>query len=132
MKGIPESHHDLLKDETKAYAFLATTMADGTPQVTPVWFNHDEDHILINSADGRVKDENLTARPQAAVLIMGLGNPYRWIQVRGEVSEITTEGAEDHIHNLSKKYTGNPRYRIPEGMTRKTYKIRPDKVSVSG
>ena len=125
---IPASHQDLLKDETKAFAFVATTMADGSPQVTPVWFNHDGEHILINSAEGRVKDENMRQRPRVAVTIMDLSKPYRYMQLRGEVIEATTEGGAEHIHELSRKYRGE-NYTIPAGQTRTKYKIRVDQVS---
>ena len=63
MHAVPEAFHDLLADETQAYLVLATIMPDGTPQVTPIWFNFDGEHILINSAHGRAKDRNMTARP---------------------------------------------------------------------
>ena len=125
---IPASHHDLLKDETRAFAFVATTMADGSPQVTPVWFNHDGEHILINSAEGRVKDENMRERPRVAVTIMDLSKPYRYVQLRGEVIEATAEGGAEHIHELSRKYRGE-NYTIPAGQTRTKYKIRVDQVS---
>ena len=69
MKSIPKKYHDLLADETKAYLFLATIMADGTPQVTPVWFSTEENYILINTNTGRVKDRNMQARPHVAMVI---------------------------------------------------------------
>lgn len=125
MKSIPQEYNDLLKDETKAFAFLATSMPDGRPQVTPVWFNTDGEHILVNSAEGRVKDGNMRARPDVAVTLMDLKQPYRYVQVRGRVVEITREGAEEHIHALSRKYHGRD-YSIPEGQQRVTYKILPD------
>jgi PPOX class probable F420-dependent enzyme len=129
LKHIPDSHKGLLFDETKAMAFLATTMADGTPQVTPVWFNTDGEHILINSAHGRVKDRNMRARPQVAVTIMDLRRPNRYLQVRGKVVEITEKGAEEHIHRLSRKYY-NSDFDIPPGQIRKTYKILPENFNV--
>ncbi len=128
MKNVPDSHQDLLADETKALAFLATIMSDGSPQVTPVWFNTDGDHILINSAEGRVKDRNMSARPQVALTIMDLKEPYRYLQIRGKVVEITSEGGDEHIHALSRKYFGE-NYMIPDGQIRKKYKILPQKIS---
>ncbi|MCF6278556.1 MAG: PPOX class F420-dependent oxidoreductase [Anaerolineales bacterium] len=127
MKNIPENYQDLLKDETKAYAFLATVMADGTPQVTPVWFSADENYILINTAAGRVKDRNMQARPNIALVLQDPATPYRYIQVRGKVIERTTVGAEAHIHALSQKYMGKD-WEIPVGEERVLYKISPDKV----
>ena len=131
MKNIPESFQDLLKDEARAFAFLGTLMPDGSPQVTPVWFNVDGDHILINSAEGRQKDRNMRARPRVAMTIMDPRQPYRYLQVRGKVVGITTEGAAAHIHVLSNKYHGRD-YDLPEGQIRVTYKIRPRKASRMG
>ncbi len=97
MKTIPEKYHDLLEDETRAFLFPATIMKDGSPQVTPVWFNHDDEHILINSASGRVKDRNMRARPQAAFVIQDPADPYRYLQIRGRVVETAEEGGLEHI-----------------------------------
>jgi PPOX class probable F420-dependent enzyme len=116
---------DLLTDEIKAFAFLGTVMPDGSPQVTPVWFNTDGDHILINSAKGRVKDENMRARPAVAMTIMDMNDAYRYLQIRGQVVEITETGAREHISILSEKYFGRP-FEIPEGEIRVIYKIKPD------
>ena len=75
MKNIPESHQDLLTDEKRAFAFLGTLKADGTPQVTPVWFNTSGDYFLINSARGRLKDKNMRARPQCDFVHFRSGEP---------------------------------------------------------
>ncbi len=128
MGNIPESFHDLLRDETRALLSLATLMPDGTPQVTPVWFNYDGQHILVNSAKGRVKDRNMRARPDVACLIIDPDNPYRYIQIRGRVVEITEEGAVEHINDLNFKYHGQRGYPVGN-QTRVIYKIRPDRVS---
>ena len=125
MKTIDPSLLDLIRDETKAYAFLGTIMPDGSPQVTPVWFNSDGEHILINSAKGRVKDRNMRVRPAVAMTIMDMENPYRYLQVRGQVVEITEEGAEEHINVLSAKYFGRP-FSLPQGEIRVIYKIKPE------
>ncbi len=133
MKSIPESHHDLLKDEKKAFLYLATLMPDGSPQVTPVWFNTDGEYILINTAKGRVKDLNMRTRPQVAVCIQDPSNPYRYLQIRGKVIEFTTNGADDHIDALTLKYRGMPKYpsRQP-GEVRVMYKIQIDKADAHG
>lgn len=129
MNSIPEKLQDLLNDEVKAYAFLSTIMPDGTPQVTPVWFNKSDTHILINSAAGRVKDRNMRSRPNVALCITDPSNPYRYLQVRGEVEEITTEGADAHIDALAFKYTGNEKYQWRNSSEQRvTYKIKPVKV----
>jgi len=130
---IPSSHEDLLADETRAIGYLATIMSDGSAQVTPVWFNTDGEYILINSAQGRVKDRNMRARPKVAVAISDPKDPYRYLQVRGEVVEITDVGGEDHIHTLAGKYLGEPIYKdIKPGDVRVTYKISPSSVTIMG
>jgi PPOX class probable F420-dependent enzyme len=130
---IPRRFHDLLEDGRRAFAYLATVMPDGTPQVTPVWFNTDREHILVNSAQGRVKDRNMRRRPAVALVIQDPEDEYRYLQVRGRVVEITTEGARQHIDTLAGKYTGKDRYEnIRPGDMRVTYKIQPVKASGMG
>ena len=122
--NFPENYLDLLKDETKAYLFLATIMPDGSPQVTPIWFNSDGEHILINTNEGRVKDKNMKARPKVAMVIQDPSTPYRYLQIRGEVVEYVREGADDHINQLSLKYDNTP-WTYCEGQKRIIYKIKP-------
>jgi len=128
MKNIPNEFHDLLVDETKAFAFLATTMPDGSPQVTPVWFNTDGEHILINTARGRAKDRNIQADPRVSIVIPDPQNPYRYLQIRGRVAEVTEEGADAHIKTLGMIYTGAP-FDYPADQVRVMYKIAVEKVS---
>lgn len=128
MSIVPDQYKDLLADETHAFAYLATLMADGSPQVTPVWFNTDGTHILINSATGRIKDRNMRARSRVALVIADPKNPYRYIQIRGKVVEITQEGANAHIDALAGKYTGTAKYQNHRpGELRVIYKILPRK-----
>lgn len=125
MKSVPKSHHDLLKDETKAFAYLATLSRDSSPQVTPIWCNTDGEYILINSAKDRVKDRNMRARPNIALCIADPKNPYRYLQLRGKVIEITEKGADEHIDALNFKYHGKDKYtsRRP-GEVRVRYKVQ--------
>ena len=129
MNRIPDSHKDLLQDDARALAYLATSMPDGTPQVTPLWFNTDGNHILINSAKGRVKDRNMRLRPQVAIVIQDRRIDTRYVQVRGRVAEITEEGALDHIDQLSMKYK-QKHWTPTAGQTRVIYKILPEAVFV--
>lgn len=124
MKNFPLEYLDLLKDETKAYLFLATIMPDGSPQVTPIWFNADDDYILINTNEGRTKDRNMKARPKVALVIQDPATPYRYIQIRGEIAEYTTQGADEHINQLALKYDNEP-WKYREGQKRIIYKIKP-------
>ena len=128
---FPDSHRDLLGK--KAFANLATVSAGGAPQVTPVWFDAEGDVIRINTAKGRVKDRNLRANPAVALSVMDPDNPYRYVQVRGRVTEVTESGADAHIDGLAKKYMGVDRYphRRP-GEVRVIFKITPERVQVMG
>ncbi len=125
---IPKSHRDLLSDDVRSFAVLATTMPDGSPQATPVWFDQEGEFMRVNTARDRVKDRNMMARPWVALTILDPDDPYRYIQIRGEVVENTEQGAVDHINRLSAKYTGNPKYQVAEGDVRVIYKIRPTSV----
>jgi len=131
MAWIPENYLDLLNDETRAFGYLATLMKDGSPQLTPVWFNTDGIHILINSTTDRVKDHNMRRDGRVAFLIADPKNPYRYIQIRGKVVDITTEGARQHIDALVKKYRGVNKYvGRSDDEVRVKYKILPKKISV--
>jgi PPOX class probable F420-dependent enzyme len=128
---IPEKYLDLF--QKKAFAHLATVMADGSPQVTPVWCDFDGTHIRINTARGRVKDKNMRRQPKVALTVLDPENPYRYLGVRGRVAEITEDGADRHIDSLTKKYLGQDTYpyRRP-GEVRVIYKILPERVSTLG
>ncbi len=131
MTWIPDEYLDLIKDESKAFGALATLMKNGSPQLTPVWFNTDGKHILINSAVGRIKDRNMRRDPRVAFVIIDPKNPYRYIQIRGRVVEITTEGASHHIDILAKKYTGADHYTsFTPNEVRVIYKILPDNLHI--
>ena len=124
MKNFPEKYLDLLKDETKAFLFLATTMPDSSPQVTPIWFSSDDEHILINTNEGRVKDKNMKARPKVGMVIQDPKDPYRYLGIRGDVVEQVREGADEHINLLSIKYDGKP-WETRPGQKRIIFKVKP-------
>jgi PPOX class probable F420-dependent enzyme len=132
MKLVPDSHRDLLADETKAFAFLATTMPDGTPQVTPVWFDTEGERIRVNTARGRVKDLNMSHRPAIALAIIDPRNPYRYVQIRGAVVDVTEEGARAHIDRLAGKYQGVKTYSGRPNETRVIYTIEPHHSNTMG
>jgi PPOX class probable F420-dependent enzyme len=124
---------DLLSHDRKALANLGTVMPDGSPQVTPVWFDYDGKVIRVNSAKGRVKDRNMRRNPRVALSIVDPENPYRYVELRGRVVEITEAGADDHIDRLAKKYLGKDRYPFRrQGEVRVTYKIVPERASSMG
>lgn len=115
--------------ETKSIAHLATLMADGSPQVTPVWIDVDDGgYVLVNTAPGRVKDLNVRRDSRVALSITDVADPYKWIAVRGKVIEMRTEGAWEHINELSMRYNGQP---YPIEGERVIYRIEPDYISRS-
>ena len=123
--AIPEKYQDLLNK--KAFAQLATIMPDGTPQVSPVWFEYDGKNIVINSAKGRVKDKNMRRDPRVGLDIQDPDNPYRHVSIRGRVVQITEDGADAHIDKLTKKYINQDRYPYRgQGEVRVIYKIQPE------
>ena len=116
--------------ENKNFAFVATSMKDGSPQITPTWVDIEGSLILINTALGRLKQKNLKRDPRIAVAVADNSNPYEMVTVRGEVVEqVTGEAAETHIDKLAKKYIDKDKYpgRAP-GEKRILLKIKPIKI----
>jgi PPOX class probable F420-dependent enzyme len=131
MADIPDKCKDILSK--KAFANIATVNGDGTPQVTPVWVDYDGTHIRFNTAKGRVKDRNLRRNPAVALAIADPDNPYRYLQVRGRVADVTESGADAHIDSLAKKYLGQDKYPYRQpGEVRVIYSIAPDRVQTMG
>lgn len=129
--AISEKYRDLLSK--KAFGSLATIMPDGRPQVTPVWFEAEGDLILVNSARGRLKDRNMRRDPRVAIAMIDPDNPYRYVEIRGRVTEITEQGADQHIDRLAKKYLGVDKYPYRQpGEVRVIYKIQPEHVAAMG
>ena len=129
--SILEKFGDLLSWEKKSFAHLALVLRDGTPQCTPLWFDYDGTHVIINSALGRVKDKAMRQTPHVALAISDPDNPYRYIQIRGKGVEITEEGARETIDHLSEKYRGTT-YDHKENEIRVTYKILPGSFQTFG
>jgi PPOX class probable F420-dependent enzyme len=132
MATIPDGFLDLLQDK-KAFANLATVMADGAPQVTPVWFDYTGALVRVNTAKGRVKSRTLRPGAPVALAIMDPDNPYRYLQIRGRVSSATEQGADAHIDSLAKKYLGKDSYPFRQpGEIRVMYEIEPMAASGMG
>src|SRR4051812_19727724 len=130
-QAIPDKYKDLF--QKRAFASLATLMPDGRPQVTPVWVDFDGDHVIFNSAQGRQKDKNVRRDPRVALALTDPENPYRYLEIRGRVVEITEEGAGEHIHKMAKKYLGVDKYPYGQpGEVRVLYKIKPEHTTVMG
>jgi len=132
MVAIPSAYLDLL-EQKKAFAHLATLMPDGSPQVTPVWFDYKDGRIRVNSAKGRTKSRNMKEGSRVALAIMDPDNPYRYIQIRGQVSRVTEEGASAHIDSLAKKYLGQEKYPYARpGEIRIIFEIEPTSAHAMG
>jgi hypothetical protein len=128
---IPDKYRDLFAK--RAFASLATIMPDGRPQVTPVWCDIEGQLIIFNSARGRQKDKNVRRDPRVALAIIDPENPYRYLEVRGRVVEITEQGAEAHIDKMAKKYLGVEKYPYRQpGEVRVLYKIEADHTTAMG
>ncbi|MCZ6538558.1 MAG: PPOX class F420-dependent oxidoreductase [Chloroflexi bacterium] len=112
-------------------AEFVTLMKDGSPQITPVWIDTDGEHILVNTAEGRVKTRNVRRDPRVAVGIYDPENTYsRVLNVRGRVVEITTDGAAENIDDLSEKYNGvRPYPNHDPDHPRLLLKILPDRIN---
>jgi len=131
MAAIPEKYADLF--QKRAFASLGTVMPDGVPQVTPVWVDFDGKHVLVNSAKGRVKDRNMRRDPRVSLAVIDPDNPYRYLEVRGRVIDVTEQGANQHIDKMAKKYLGKDKYPFAQpGEVRVLYKIEPDSVHGNG
>jgi PPOX class probable F420-dependent enzyme len=128
---IPEKFLDLFVK--KSFAHLATLMPGGEPQVTPVWIDFDGESVIFNTAVGRQKDKNLQRDGRVALSIADPDNPYRYIEVRGNVSARTTNGADAHIDKMAKKYLDKDKYpfRQPDEV-RVIFKIAPVHVTSMG
>jgi PPOX class probable F420-dependent enzyme len=111
---------------------VTTLRTDGSPHSTIVWVDADTDEVSFNTATGRAKEKHLRNDPRVSVLVVDPENTYKWVAVSG-TAEITTEGADEQIDRLAKKYLGKDEYpwRNPEEERIKV-RIRPEHVEKSG
>ena len=115
----------------KNLVFIATLMKDGSPQLSPVWANFEDDHILINTAEGRIKHKNILRDPRVAVSVVSKNNPLDMTTIRGAVTELIPDYDYKHADKLTLQYMGREHYPFKrEGEKRIILKIRPDKVFV--
>jgi PPOX class probable F420-dependent enzyme len=115
--------------EAPSYGVLATYWPDGTAQVTPVWVDLEDDTVIVNTAEGRVKVRNLRRDPRATVTVMDREDWERWASVRGRVVEITTDGALEQADRVSRKYTGHDFRQLTPGEVRLRMLIEPESVT---
>jgi PPOX class probable F420-dependent enzyme len=103
---LPEGLIALLRQASPC--FLATTMPDGSPQLTQTWVDSDGEHIVINTVVGHQKARNVERDPRVAVNVCDRANPARYYAIRGRVVKSTTEGGAEHIEALAERYLGTP------------------------
>lgn len=128
MKTIPEDYRDLL--DRPIVVSLATLLADGQPQVQPVWCSYDGEHILVNTEKGRQKYRNMSRRPAVTVLVVDPDDDTRWLEIRGTVVGEMEAGANEHIDELAKQYLGLDAYPYhQDGDVRVIFRIRPERVT---
>jgi PPOX class probable F420-dependent enzyme len=132
MAIIPDAYLDLLEKKV-TFANLATVLKDGSPQVTPVWFDYTAGKIRVNTARGRVKSRTLKEGAHVALAILDPENPYRYIQIRGTVVSETEKGADAQIDALAKKYLGQDKYPFRQaGEVRVIFEIEPTSAQAMG
>jgi PPOX class probable F420-dependent enzyme len=128
MAGIPEDADHLF--ENKDFAHVATVNPDGSPQVSAVWIGRDGDLVTFNTAEGRVKTDNLHRDERVAISIHAQDNPYENLIIQGTVVEMTQDGADADIDALAKRYLDADSYPFRQpGEERVIVKIRPEKVN---
>jgi len=115
--------------EGRNFAFVATLMKDGWPQITPTWVDLEDGKILVNTAEGRLKQKNISRDGRVAISVIDHNNPYHMVTVRGRVVEQMKEGADEHIDKLAKKYLGVDKYPLRSPKEKRIIiKIIPEKV----
>lgn len=108
MSGLSEKAREILRSKT--FAHVAVVDEQGRPHVTPIWVDVDGDRVVVNTADGRVKDRLMPLGAHVAVSATNVDNPYEYVQVRGRVAERRHEGADAVIDGLAGKYLGVTEY----------------------
>lgn len=128
---LNDEQRKLLDDPN--FAYVGTVSEDGAPQLTPVWIEYDGEHVVFNTEKTRAKFKNLERDPRVTVAVSDSKNPYRYLEIRGRVAEMTEEGAMESIDRLAKKYMGKDKYPFHKpGDVRVLIKIAPEKVSGMG
>jgi len=127
--ALPELALKLLR-EGKNFATIATLMPDGSPQASVVWIDTDGEHVIFNTAEGRLKPRNLRRDRRVAVAVFNTEQPYQQIMIQGKVVELTHDGADEHIDKLAKKYLGVDKYPFRQpGEQRVMVTIAPEKIA---
>jgi PPOX class probable F420-dependent enzyme len=124
MTDFPDSHRDLLDTQ---FATLATVGRDGIPQLTEVWFLHDDGELKLSLNTSRLKTRNLRRRPECSLFLLDLSNPYRYMDVRGR-ARIEPDDDYAFADRLGGKYGADLREHDAPGDSRVIVTIEPTKV----
>lgn len=117
--------------EEKNLVFISTLMKDGSPQVTPVWSNFDDNHIMVNTAEGRIKHKNVLRDPRVAISVVSQNNPLDMTCIGGKVVEIIPDYDYKHADKLTMQYMGKEHYPFKrENEKRIILKIKSERVFV--
>ena len=115
----------------KNLVFIATVMKDGSPQVSPVWANYDDGHVLVNTAEGRIKHKNILRDPRVAVSVVSQDNPLDMTTIRGTVTELIPDYNYSHADKLTLQYMDREKYPFKRADEKRIIlKIKPDKVFI--
>jgi PPOX class probable F420-dependent enzyme len=127
MVAIPADYQDLFEKQT--FAHVGTILPSGVPHITPVWVDYEADaeRLLVNTERGRQKERNVRRNPAVGVSMLDPENPYRYLSIVGEVAAITTDGAREHIDELSQRYVDSD-YQNPIETERIILRIRPERL----
>ena len=127
--ALPEVARKLL--EGKNFATISTLMKDGSPSASVVWVDTDGEHVIFNTAEGRVKPKSMRRDGRVAVAVYDQEQPYRQAMIRGKVVSMEHAGADAHIDKMAKKYLGADKYPFRKpGEQRIIVKIKPEKVGI--
>ena len=131
MPDVPPGFQDLFEQAT--FAHVVTMFPNGMPHASPVWVDYDaaDNRVLVNTERHRQKARNVERNPAVAVSMVDPEDPYRYLSVSGEVAEVTTEGAREHIEKLAQRYVGGE-YPSEIVSERVLLRIRPERVFTSG
>ena len=125
--SIDEQSREII--EAPNYAHVSTLKSDGTPHNVVVWVHTENGHIALNSAQGRDWPTNVERDPRVTLSVAKQDNPYEYVEVTGKVVESTTEGADEHIDFLAKKYLDKDSYPFrQEGEVRLKILVEPEQV----
>jgi PPOX class probable F420-dependent enzyme len=129
--SIDGRSRELLED--KNFCHVVSAFSDGSPHAVVVWVDVEGDDVLLNGAEGRVWPANLRRDPNVLLTVVNLQNPYEYTTIKGRSVEVTSEGADEHIDALAKKYLDQDAYpfRTPDEVRLKI-RIRPEKVRLRG